>query len=363
MTYRAAYDRSSLLISTGLKMLGATSTSLEEAWKQIFPTTIPYDSKNSDLNLRVLLFRLSKYTPEIQKQQILEDLDEAICLLRLNDPHKPFPLPILKHQSADNRICAQLVKNIIDVSPSSFILEDGSGSGANLLVLGESRSDKNRSFKAVGTDIDPKQATFAQILTHAVGLQNVYSFAPAHALHRFSPRYMAEKQNKKYDQYIIVACRVIPVLTENKIQRYLEKLGNEMQPGDLWCGSIALPEGPENGYYNRNVNDKEAIRRLGIQRIEMSCGGETFVHTPEGLRDPKYLDHFKREAGKLNIQDSSQDIDKAVNNVILNTYMTQDQFATLASKHGLHLATKVKVNSQIAREPETHYSCIVLEKK
>ena len=106
-----------------------------------------------------------------------------------------------------------------------------------------------------------------------------------------------------------------------------------MQPGDLWCGSIALPEGR---FYERNSSNQQSIGHYSIRPVPTIFGGTTFVHHPDSgkVTDTQLSKYFNRRFESVGLQLKEGDF----SNVVLNTFITREQLEVLAQKYGLQLA-------------------------
>lgn len=359
--YRRANNehKVSLLLKAGLDTLLQTNTTSEvtpcdvkEAWERLRhqrpDLSLPEYTNNEKVLLeRHVLRALGTYDPMVQEKQIVEDLQEAFVIA---SPVRPQELiPLSGGLTGDSQCCFQLL-NHKTKNGHSLIFEDGSGNGAHLAHFASFLWGLGRSFFALGTDISPKKANLAQLLVQTTGLGPVCRFLPAHALHRASPRQLAHRVNNiHYDRYILFAFRLIPVLTESKIRKYLKKLSEEMKQGDLWCGSIALPGGSN---YDKHMADK----RVTVENT--TFGAKTLLHRPEGLEISANITKLDTLVQPFEVTRYPGDLDK----FILNTYMTQKQFEDLIAPYGFKLAA-IQGNPRQVDEEYTKYTCVVIEKK
>lgn len=301
---------------------------------------------NKTLLLRRILPAFKHYEPAIQAQEVVEDLQDAFVVSNSIKDEELSP-DVNLYSTKDSEYCISLLANKTK-NGRSLIFEDASGNGAHLIKFVSSLLTKHHNFYAIGTDINSNRASVAQQCVQTVGLDHVCQFLPAHALHRASPRTIASQLNFTCDRYITLAFRLIPVLTETKIRRYLRKISNEMQPGDLWCGSIALPIG---------INYREHSKNSTYTSEQTTFGGTTFFHCPAGLEIEANVAIFTKMIGHFPISRHEGDLKK----FILNTYMTKKQFHDLALEYGLKPST-IDGNSKEIPDMYTTYLCVVLEK-
>lgn len=340
-------EQISCLLKTGLHRLGNTLEDTEQGWNRLVKNIgLTNYSPNVEKNLENIIPLLERYNSVVQANQIIEDMDEATWVIR--SKYRPLQslVPSLQDMdTCDAQYCFELIeKQCVD---GTFLLEDGSGNGNHLLQFASYLKKQRCSFYALGTDVNSREIVLAQLATEALGLNEVCKFLPAHALHRASHRNISLSLCTQINKHIIIACRLIPVFTETKIKRYFEKLSTEMSPGDLWCGSIALPEG--NLYDKHTKNNMQALKTL--------FGAKTLVHSPGGLNTEEEKKRFNEEIAKLDLKNRSPgDFER----VILNTYMTLETFEKLINSYGFKLA-KIKTLTK-EESPHTRYFCALLEK-
>ncbi|MCB9093259.1 MAG: hypothetical protein H6620_11935 [Halobacteriovoraceae bacterium] len=327
------------LTYNGLRMVGAnvpfktkvSETDLQKAWESArslnpqFPKFTP-DQPSS--NFVTLIEHFSPFDPKVQGNLVVEDVDEAILLESFsqnpaNMMHVPYGVPHTEDSEIGKKLLAE------HIQPEAFILEDGCSNGQHLVSFVSALEEQDVPVRAVGTDVIPYNTNMGRMLVSSMGMDGSVSFSAAHALHRSPPRTISGTTG----QHVILGYRLIPVFSEQKILRYMEKISSEMQPGDLWCGSIALPEGQ---FYERNSSDQQAIGHYSIRPVPTSFGGTTFVHHPDfgEVTDTQLSQHFNRSFEGVGLQLKEGDF----SNVVLNTFMTREQLEVLAQKYSLQLA-------------------------
>jgi len=340
-SYQKANDQEKVLSLThsGLRMLGAnlspeippSSSSIETGWKEVqqrYPELSDFDPKHPEMNFVSLATIFNTYDPNIQMYPVIEDLDEVLIFEKFrSDPANTVTVPYSLLSTEDSLAGLQVLKE--KTEPKAFILEDGCASGQHLTQLVETFNEDGVPIKAVGTDIAFYDIATGKMLVSTLGMESQCLFASAHTLHRSSPRAISGKEG----QHITLAYRMIPVFNEKKIFRYMDKVSKEMKPGDLWCGSIALPQGT---FYERYTEDDQLIREQSIRSIPTTFGATTIVYKPNmGATNEQLVQHFNSEYQGIGPQFDSDDL----SNVMLNTYMTREQFESLAAKYGFKLAT------------------------
>lgn len=130
-------------------------------------------------------------------------------------------------------------------------------------------NDHNIPVKAIGTDLTFCNTITAQMLSTSCGMESECRFFTAHALHRSSPRFFSQSTGR----HVLLAYRLIPVFDERKIMRYMQRIRADLKPGDLWCGSLALPRGR---FYEKYTKDRHTIDSVQVLKITTAFGAETF---------------------------------------------------------------------------------------
>lgn len=327
-----------LLTYNGLRVVGAsapvktfvTDQEVRLAWGEVAQVDqqLPKYDSIPDKDFVALAMHLPPDDSASKRPFRVEDHDESLlALLFANESRTsirvPFERPNTPDSDMGNMALLPHVKN------GAYIIEDGCDHGQHLVCLADRLRQNNVQFKAFGMDIIASQSNIARMLTASVGMDSVLSFGRSNALYRRSPREISGKKG----QHIVVAYRLLPVFHERKLMRYLKKVSDEMESGDLWCGSLALPSG---NFYTRNTSNHQIIHQHCIQRIPMSIGGETFVHHPDfsGQTDQQMCRYFNKMFGSHDLAFSEQDL----SNMILNTFMSQGQFEDLVKKFDMKFA-------------------------
>jgi len=325
------------LTYNGLRMVGAklpdvvypSFSDVKDAWEKVGnldPGFPQIDGDDPTMNLAQVVFAFPAFDARVQKAHIIEDINEAIVLQSFAaDPTEMIHIPFGVDSTLDSEVGKGLIMD--RVKPEAFILEDGSDNGQHLISLVHALHEHDNPVRAMGTDIAFAHTNIGRMLVSSVGMEGSVSFCAAHSLHRPSARRISGSQG----QHIFIAYRLLPVFNEEKIGRYLLKLSEEMQPGDLWCGSIALPEGP---LFEKNSKNKEKIQRFSIHPVPTKFCGKTYVHHPEfpGMKkDEELVSYFEKRFQGSGLKFREEDF----SNVILNTYTTRDEFEKLVHRYGL----------------------------
>lgn len=332
-------DRARFLTESGMRMLGVSSRDIPRGWQELqkrirnSPGYHPrddlcdYNSNNSKENVISLIRIIPSYNNEIQAQPIIEDINEALLFeLFVQSPNEAVKIPFDRDSTPDSLEGLKLLTGILQ--PNDFIFEDGCDNGQHLVQMIKELHDNNIPVKAIGTDLAFYNTVVAQMLATTFGMEGECRFFTAHALHRFSPRSFS----KSAGRHVLLAYRMIPVFDEKKIMRYMDRISADLKPGDLWCGSIALPSGR---FYEKHTTDRHWIDSLQVRRISTAFGAETFVHKPSlGATNQQMLKYFSASYGFAGFRCTVDDFD----NVLLNTYMTGNQFEILAKKFDFSFA-------------------------
>jgi hypothetical protein len=295
-----------ILIYNALRKMGVdlpsqvvlTPMNIEKSWKKAqskyshFPG---YDSANPANSLAFLVRIMPSYNPKVQSSPIIEDVNEALILEKFDQQStEAIILPFSESATEDSKAGELLLRRLIQ--PNSTIIEDGCNNGQDLISLALNLQKRNIPVQALGFDIAFYNTNIARMLSASLGIEEFCDFYAANALHRRGSREIFGNKGP----HIIMGYRLIPVFDEGKILRYMGGLRNEMSSGDLWCGSIALPEGK---LYERNTTDQEMIKKHSIRAIPTTFGGITFVERPDlGATDSQLVPYFNKKYKEFNIK-------------------------------------------------------------
>ena len=327
------------LMADGLRRLGvpievgvpASEENLQDGWQKLLnlnPDFPVYDLENPARNLVHVMGAFNTYHPEVQEGPVVHDLNEALVFERfITNPTKAVILPFDQPSTEDGEVGIRMIQQRLEGESSDRVVvcEDGCSSGQHLTELVMGVQESGRSIRAIGTDIAFYDVATGVMLSGSLGIEDSCHFFSANALDRSSPRKVLGDEG----HHITLGLRMLPVMDERKILQYMGKISQEMQSGDLWCGSIALPEGR---FYERNVGDLGFIEKCEVRAIETESVGTTFVHKPDfgGVSDERLVRHFNDRYKELGLQVSASDL----SNILLNTYMSFEQLEALSAKFG-----------------------------
>lgn len=256
------------------------------------------------------------------------------------------------NSSEDYQVCCNLMRQYV-TEKRAFILEDGPGNGWHLInwinELINQPAGQGRDIRAIGVDYNEQLMAIARMATKVAQIENRLEFVPNHVMRRRSPREIDSSQS---DICITLACRFVPIFTEQQIRRYFKKISDEMAVGDLWCGSIALPG--SGNFYKRNIANVERTQENKVALIKTSFGGETFFYTPGGINEntaTQIAKHVKKHSEGVEYRPGDHE------RIVLNTFIPKNKFELLTQSYGLQLT-----HTADAKGRETDYFCVILKK-